>query len=177
MQRNYSTNCEIDFRTQEKKLYSSTFFNEEVPTNIFVATPKRDITGVVRKELAAPRNFSWAGYAFLPWGVLPYSSFGQMDLHLHLLFSKGWSHRLSKAPLGPHWDLWCSSGCLHLGCGLLPGQFGICCFALFACFPRTDQGTSQRQGASWRDIVTQPLPSGLRISGLSNGISADWKIL
>ena len=67
MQRNYSTNCEIDFRTQEKKLYSSTFFNEEVPTNIFVATPKIDITVVVRKELAAPSKFSWAEYAFIYW--------------------------------------------------------------------------------------------------------------
>ena len=90
MQRNFSTNCKIDiFRAQERKLlYSSMLFNKEASTNIFVATPKGDIIGVVRKELAAPRSFSWAEYAFLPWGELPYSSFGLKDLHLHLLLSK-----------------------------------------------------------------------------------------
>lgn len=62
--------------------------SQEVPANIFVAPPKGDITGIVRKELAAPRNFSWAKYAFLPWGELPSSLFGLKDLHLHLFFPK-----------------------------------------------------------------------------------------
>ena len=59
------------------------------PANIFAAPPKGDITGVVRQELATPRNFSWAEYAFLPWGELPSSLFGLEDLQLPLLLSKG----------------------------------------------------------------------------------------
>lgn len=39
-------------------MHSNVLFNKEVPTSIFVATPKGDIFGVVRKELAAPRNFA-----------------------------------------------------------------------------------------------------------------------
>lgn len=70
-------------------MYSNILFYKEVPTSMFVATPKGDITGGVRKDLAAPRNFSWAEYAFSPWGELPYFSFGLKDLHLHLLLSKG----------------------------------------------------------------------------------------
>lgn len=120
-------------------VYSNMPFYNEVPTSMFVATPEGDVIGGVRKELATPRNFSWAEYAFLPWGELPYSSFGLKDLHLHLLLSKGWCHGLSKTQLGPHWTWRCFSVCVHLGRASLPGQFWMCCFGLPPCFPWTNQ--------------------------------------
>lgn len=135
IQGNFSTNVEVDFRAPEETWCIQICCLIKKSQLTYLLPHPKEILCYCEKELAAPRNFSWAEYASLPWGELPYSSFGLKDLHLCLLLSKGWCHKPSKALLGPHWDSRCCNVSVHLGCGRLFGQFRMCCFGSPPRFP------------------------------------------